>query len=109
MTGDRLAQLLARALMGLGLVVGALAMGLWVFDIQIEIPHWMWRVAIVKLTLAGALGMLVTGAALLRHLRRAEARELARRTPDAQLPAPNWTPSARMREPDVVVRTPNPP
>jgi hypothetical protein len=95
--------------MGLGLVVGALAMGLWVFDIQIEVPRWMWRVAIVKLTLAGALGMLVTGAAVLRHLRRAEERRFARETPDEQLPAPNWSATPRVREHDAVVRTPNPP
>jgi hypothetical protein len=94
--------------MGLGLVVGALAMGLWVFDIQIDIPRWMWRVAIIKLTLAGALCMLVTGAAVLRHLRRADEREFATRTPDEKLPAPNWTAPSNVREPQVVERTPHP-
>jgi hypothetical protein len=107
MSGSRLAQLLARGLMALGLGVGALAMGLWVFDIRIDIPAWMWRVAVVKLTLAGALGMIVTGAALLRHLRRGEQRDLVRRTPDEQLPEPNWNSAVRPREADAVVRTSN--
>ncbi len=105
MSRNRLAQLVARAMMTVGLGVGALAIGLWVFDIQIELPAWMWRVAIAKLTLAGAAGLLVVGATLLRHLRRAEQARHASDgalLPDeqrmAELGAPNATLRQRQRE-----------
>lgn len=105
MTGRRLARLLARALLGLGFLVGAVAMGLWVFDVQIEIPHWMWRVAMVKLTLAGAIGMFITGASALRYLRRAELRDLEKPLPDEQLPAPNWSAAVHRGESVPLERT----
>jgi hypothetical protein len=110
-TGNRLAQLIARGLMTLGLGVGALAVCIWVFDIRIDIPAWMWRVAIAKLTLAGALGLLVTGATLLRYLRHVSQRDANTPLPmpgeSTRLPGvmPNWIATHSEREKTPVSKT----
>jgi hypothetical protein len=92
--------------MALGLVVGTGAIVVWIFDVRIDIPAWMWRIAIAKLTLAGAAGMLMTGATLLRYLRRVEQRSaaVAPPSPNDMLPAPDWRgPEATgAREPDAM-------
>lgn len=65
---------LARILMYAGVIVGALGVGAWALDAIPPMPAWMMRLAIYKLTLAGAAGLIVVGAFLARA-----SRESARR------------------------------
>ena len=95
MTKQRVAQFVARGLMALGLFVGALGVSIWAFDIRIEVPDWMWRIAVAKLVLAGSAGMLATGAILLRQLRRRDEPHVP---PIPELNAPDWEPTARERQ-----------
>lgn len=83
--------------MALGLAVGALAIGLWTFDIHIDVPAWMWRIAAIKLLLAGAAGLIAGGAVLLRYVRQAASQTAAAESP-LELRAPQWAPTARQRE-----------
>jgi hypothetical protein len=101
MTPNRLAQIIARALMGVGLGVGALAVAVWMFNITIDVPAWMWRVAVVKLGLVAGLGLLGAGAVLLRYLRRTQDRanaQFAGRSPNESLPLPNWPSTGAPKE-----------
>jgi hypothetical protein len=117
MPSRRLVRIVARALMALGLSVGVLAIGLWTFDIKIEVPAWMWRVAAIKLGLAAAGGLIAAGAVLLRYVRQSSrggppGAEAA--LPDEShraLAVPPWPPSATLRErtPDRVTPALRPP
>lgn len=60
---------IARVLMGLGVTVGVTAAGLAALDIQLNIPDWMIRVAMIKLGFIAAAGLLTAGALLGRHAR----------------------------------------
>ncbi|MGH7712860.1 MAG: hypothetical protein ACREOG_16340 [Gemmatimonadaceae bacterium] len=100
---------MARALMALGLSVGVLAIGFWTFNIQVDVPAWMWRVAAIKLALAGAAGLIATGAVLLRYVRQSPAEHTAKSV--RELAAPQWTSSARPRKStsDLVTPSERPP
>jgi hypothetical protein len=104
MTRETLARFAARAAMVVGLGVGMLAIVVWSFGVRIQVPEWMWRVAIVKIGLAAALGLIGAGALLLRRLRRDEdkvaGREPRSDQPPAALGAPAWDPSKQKRERD---------
>jgi hypothetical protein len=60
---------IARALMGLGVTIGVTAAGLAALDIQLNIPDWMIRVAMIKLAFIAAGGLLAAGALMGRHAR----------------------------------------
>lgn len=112
MRGRRLATMLARVGMGLGLALGAAAIVVWALDIRIDVPPWMWRIAVVKLVLAAGLGWIAAGALILRHLRRSEQRE-EQSVPDEQLRAlgaPSVTAEWRQREqePQRITTPPEP-
>jgi hypothetical protein len=99
--------------MALGLAVGALAIGLWTFDIQIDVPAWMWRVAAIKLVLAASAGLIATGAVLLRYVRqspRAGVDTLLHNAAPPALGVPPWPQTTLRREntPDRVTRPKSP-
>jgi hypothetical protein len=82
----------ARALMGLGVTVGITAASLAALDIQLNIPDWMIRVAMINLGFIAAGGLLAAGALMGRHAR---SRSLQDDQADAQLgegPAQEITP-----------------
>ena len=60
---------LARALMILGAGVGVLAVAVVALEVQLNLPDWMVRVAMVKLAFIAAAGLLAGGALLGRHAR----------------------------------------
>lgn len=102
MSEKRLARFIARATMVVGLGVGVLAIAVWNFGLRIQVPEWMWRVAMVKIGLATALGLIGAGALLLRGLKRSErAGALDEAQPDEQpraLAAHRWEPTTPPRE-----------
>lgn len=59
----------ARALMGLGVTVGVVAASLGVIDVQLNLPDWLIRVAMIKLGFIAAGGLLAGGALMARHAR----------------------------------------
>jgi hypothetical protein len=63
------ASRLARALMVLGAGVGVLTVAVMVLEVQINLPDWMVRVAMIKLAVIAAAGLLAGGALLGRHAR----------------------------------------
>lgn len=64
---------LARALLILGATLGIAGVAAAALDLRISIPDWMIRVAMIKLALAGSLGLLGAGAVLGRHAKRQAA------------------------------------
>jgi hypothetical protein len=58
---------LSRLLLVLGTAVGLAATGVWALDVQVDVPDWMIRVAMLKLAFAGSLGLLAAGALIGRH------------------------------------------
>ena len=106
-----MARFVARAVMTLGLLVGVLAIGVWALDIQLQVPAWMWRVALVKLGLVAAGGMIAAGALLQRYIKRSpHASGLPDELP-RELGAPIWPASTRPREhaPQRITTPPAPP
>jgi hypothetical protein len=65
---------LARALLVLGVTLGIAGLAAAALDLRISIPDWMIRVAMIKLALAGSLGLLGAGAVPGRHAKRQAAR-----------------------------------
>lgn len=63
------ASRLARALMILGAGVGVLTVAVLALEVQLNLPDWMVRVAMIKLAFIAAAGLLVAGALLGRHAR----------------------------------------
>jgi hypothetical protein len=83
---------IARARMGVGGTIGVTAAGLAALDIQLNIPDWMIRVAMIKLAFIAAGGLLAAGALVGRHAR---SRSLQVDPAAAQLgegPARDFTP-----------------
>jgi len=82
---------LSRILLVLGAAVGIAGIGVWALDVQIEVPDWMIRVAMLKLAFIGSLGLLVAGALIGRHARRGrslsapEVAALGEAPPDTEL------------------------
>ena len=113
MPGPRVARFVARAVMALGLGVGVLAIGVWALDIQLQVPEWMWRVAVVKLGLVAAGAMIAAGALLQRYVKGSQHSHgpmLPDESPPA-LGAPVWPPVQRPREhaPQRITTPPAPP
>jgi hypothetical protein len=71
---------LSRLLMLLGAAVGVGSLVIWALEMRINFPDWLIRLAMVKLALAGSLGLLAAGALLGRHAR---TRALPQREPPA--------------------------
>ena len=63
------ASRLARTLMVLGAAVGILTVAILALEVQVNLPDWMVRVAMIKLAFIAAAGLLVGGALLGRHAR----------------------------------------
>lgn len=63
------ASRLARGLMALGAGVGVLTVAVLALEVQVNLPDWMVRVAMIKLAFVAAGGLLVGGALLGRHAR----------------------------------------
>ena len=58
---------MSRALLSLGAAVGVVSIGVWVLDVQVHLPDWMIRVALIKLALLASGGLLAAGALMGRH------------------------------------------
>ena len=81
---------LPRVMLILGAAVGIGGIGVWALGVQIEVPDWMIRVAMLKLAFAGSLGLLAAGALIGRHARSTSlsapaSGALGEGTPDAAL------------------------
>lgn len=68
-SGTPPADKIARALMYAGAAVATLSVAAWGLSFFPAIPEWMVRLAIFKLTLASAAGLMIAGAAIRRSLR----------------------------------------
>ena len=78
---------LSRVLLLLGAAVGIGSVVVWGLEMRINFPDWMIRIAMIKLALAGSLGLLAAGALLGRHaksrsLPRNDVGALGEATPD---------------------------
>jgi hypothetical protein len=80
------ASRVARALMYGGTALAVVGVGAWILDVIPPIPEWMVRIAIYKLTLAAAGGLILAGAWLRRSVRASAKREqLSEGAPDVPL------------------------
>lgn len=61
---------LARILLVLGAGLGIAGVAVAALEVRINFPDWMIQVAMIKLALAGSLGLLGAGAMLGRHAKR---------------------------------------
>ena len=61
---------LARFLLVLGAGLGIAGVAVAAMEVRINFPDWMIQVAMIKLALAGSLGLLGAGAMLGRHAKR---------------------------------------
>lgn len=61
---------LARVLLVLGAGLGIAGVAVAAMEVRINVPDWMIQVAMIKLALAGSLGLLAAGAVLGRHAKR---------------------------------------
>jgi hypothetical protein len=79
---------LARILLVLGAGLGIAGVAVAALELRINVPDWMIQVAMIKLALAGSLGLLGAGAMLGRHAKRQASLEnrdrlaLGERDPD---------------------------
>jgi hypothetical protein len=69
----------ARGLMLLGVGIGVLSVAVAALDIQLNLPDWMIRVAMIKLAFVASAGLLAGGAMVGRH---AKARGLTPSAPE---------------------------
>jgi hypothetical protein len=60
---------ISRALMAMGAGIGLLGIGVWALDLHLNVPDWMVRIAMFKLTAIAVVGLLAAGALLGRHAR----------------------------------------
>lgn len=100
---------LSRGLMILGAGIGFLGVGVWALEVQINLPDWIVRVAMFKLTAIAAVGLLAAGALLGRHARTSS---LASGRVPAQLPeggAEPWRQHEHDRTAQPVDRRDSPP
>ena len=98
------AALIGRLLLVLGLLVGAAAsIGLLVGFEPARLPPVLLNIAAYKLTFVAALGLFAGGAVFLRHARREEMRESARRDEAGGIHerAPRMLPPEQSVEPGV--------
>jgi hypothetical protein len=61
---------LSRILLVMGVVLGIAGATTMAVDLQLNIPDWIIRVALIKLAFVGSLGLLGAGAVLRRHAKR---------------------------------------
>ena len=61
---------LSRALLVMGAAVGLVGIAVFALDLRINIPDWMIRIAMIKLTVVASLGLLGAGALVGRHVKR---------------------------------------
>lgn len=86
---------LSRVLLVLGATLGVAAVVALALDLRVNIPDWMIKVAMIKLALAGSVGLFVGGAILGRHanrqalLRANEARVLSEASTGLGPPLPD--------------------
>ena len=60
---------LSRLLLLLGAGVGLLGVGVWALELEMNLPDWLVRIAMLKLTLIASLGLLAGGALIGRQSR----------------------------------------
>ena len=60
---------LSRFLLLLGAGVGILGVSVWALELQVNLPDWVVRIAMLKLTLIASLGLLAGGALVGRQAR----------------------------------------
>lgn len=60
----------SRVLLGMGVTLGVAAVAAMALDLRVNIPDWMFQVAMIKLAVIGSLGLLGAGAVLGRHAKR---------------------------------------
>ena len=88
----------SRVLLGMGVTLGVAAVAAMALDLRVNIPDWMFQVAMIKLAVIGSLGLLGAGAVLGRHAKR-------RNSPTDPDPrglsegSPDYSPSRRDKEP----------
>ena len=58
---------ISRALLALGVAVGLMTVGVWALDVHVNPPHWMIRIAMIKLAVLASAGLLAAGALVGRH------------------------------------------
>jgi hypothetical protein len=80
---ERRGSRIARILMGLGVTVGVTAASLAALEIQLNLPDWLVRVAMIKLAFIGSFGLLAAGALIGRH---AKSRAVSAERSSPQLP-----------------------
>ena len=85
---------IARALMGLGVTIGISAASLATLDIQLNLPDWLVKVAMIKVAFLGSFGLLALGALIGRHAR---TRSLPTDAGPAQLGEGSSNPTAASR------------
>ena len=61
---------LSRLLLLLGAGVGIAGVTIWALELQLNLPDWLVRVAMLKLTLIASAGLLAGGALVGRHARQ---------------------------------------
>jgi len=61
---------LARVLLVVGAGLGIAGVAIAALEVRMNLPDWMIQVAMIKLALAGSLGLLAAGAILGRHAKR---------------------------------------
>ena len=87
------ADYVGRGMMIAGAALAAVSVAIWGLSFIPAFPEWMIRLAIFKLMLASAGGLMVAGAVVRRSLLRGDAQ--ARRELPAGAALPNVKPSAR--------------
>jgi multisubunit Na+/H+ antiporter MnhE subunit len=60
---------ISRGLMLLGAGIGLMSIGVWALEVQVNVPDWMIRVAMIKLAFIASAGLLAAGAVVGRHAR----------------------------------------
>lgn len=87
----------SRVLLGMGVTLGVAAVAAMALDLRVNIPDWMFQVAMIKLAVIGSLGLLGAGAVLGRHAKRRHSLP----DPDPRLlseGSPDLTPSRSDKE-----------
>ena len=60
---------LSRLLLLLGAGIGILGVSVWALELQLNLPDWLVRIAMLKLTLIASMGLLAGGALVGRQAR----------------------------------------
>lgn len=99
MNERKTAERIARALMLAGGGLSVVAVAVWGLDFLPQMPDWMIKLAVYKLSLGSGVALIIAGAALRKALRETTPRH----PPPSELGAPAVPPlDVRQREPEGV-------